>query len=87
MSDEAQGFKVTNVRMQDLPSDAKGQDGIAESAQKEIASASVQCLKCGETWTATEGGAEKSLSNVLGGVVLTCPKCGQTGGVQRSEYQ
>lgn len=87
MGDEAKGFKVWNVQMQDLPSDAKGHDGIAESVQKEVASAEVQCLQCGETWTATEGAGEKSLSNVLGGIVVSCPKCGQTEGVQRPDFK
>jgi hypothetical protein len=84
---EIKGFKVSNVRMQEIPSDAKGEDGTAESAQKAIASASVECLQCGETWTATEGAAEKSLTNVLGGIVISCPNCKQTGGVQRPDFQ
>lgn len=86
MADEAKGFKVWDVRMQEIPSEERGLDGTAESAQKGVASASVQCLACGETWTATEGASEKSLANVLGGIVVTCPKCGQTEGVQRPDF-
>ncbi|MFC7517304.1 hypothetical protein ACFQUU_20035 [Herbaspirillum sp. GCM10030257] len=87
MAEETKGFKVWNVQMQEIPSDAKGEDGTAESGQKAIASVSVECLQCGETWTATEGAAEKSLTNVLGGIVISCPSCKQTGGVQRPDFQ
>jgi hypothetical protein len=87
MDKEAKGFRVWNVQMQEIPSAERGQDGTAESAQKSVASASVECLKCGEKWTATEGAAEKSLTNVLGGIVVSCPNCNQTEGVQRPDFQ
>lgn len=87
MAAEAKGFRVWNVQMSELPSEERGQDGTAESAQKSVASASVECLQCGETWTATEGAAEKSLANVLGGIVISCPNCKQTDGVQRPDFQ
>jgi hypothetical protein len=87
MVNEAKGFRVSNVQMQEIPSAERGQDGTAESAQKSVTSASVECLNCGETWVATEGAAEKSLTNVLGGIVVSCPNCKQTEGVQRPEFQ
>jgi hypothetical protein len=87
MAEGGKGFKVWNVQMGEIPVTEKGGDGTAESAQKLVASASVECLECGETWTATEGTGEKSLTNVLGGIVVSCPNCKQTGGVQRPEFQ
>lgn len=87
MVEDAKGFRVWNVQMREIPSAERGQDGTAESAQKAVVSASVKCLKCGETWTATEGAAEKSLTNVFGGIVISCPNCKQTDGVQRQEFQ
>jgi carbon monoxide dehydrogenase subunit G len=86
MDDEAKGFKVRNVQMQEIPSPERGHDGTAESAQKAVMSAEVECLRCGEKWIASEDAPEKSLSNVLGGIVLSCPKCNQTGGVQRPDF-
>ena len=87
MAEEARKFKVSNVSMQEIPSDEKGGDGTAESRQKGIASATVECLNCGETWTATEGQGSKTFTNSFGGMMITCPKCNQTGGVQPSEFQ
>jgi len=87
MDDEAKGFKVWNVQMQEIASEARAHDATDESDQKAVMSASVQCLKCGNTWTATEGAEEKTLTNVLGGVVISCPECGQTDGVQRPDFQ
>lgn len=87
MVDDAKGFRVWNVQMQEIPSEARAHDGTDESNQKAVMSASVECLKCGNTWTATEGTDEKTLTNVLGGVVISCPKCQQTEGVQRPDFQ
>jgi len=87
MAEDAKGFKVWNVQMREIPSGKKGGDGTAESGQKGVASASVECLKCGKTWTATEGPEAKSLTNALGSIVITCPNCNQTGAVQPSEFQ
>ncbi|HEY8608226.1 MAG TPA: hypothetical protein VIM12_14015 [Noviherbaspirillum sp.] len=86
MTGEAKGFKVWDVQMREMPSGERGQDGTAESDQKAVTTAMVQCLQCGETWAATEGAAEKSLANVLGGIVITCPSCKQTDGVQRPAF-
>lgn len=88
MAEETEGFRVSNVAMRELPSEARAHDATAETAQKAVASAAVECLRCGEKWTATEEGAQgASLTNVLGGIVVSCPKCGQTGGVQRPDFQ
>ena len=87
MVDEAKGFRVWNVQMQEIASEARAHDGTDESNQKAVMSASVECLKCGNTWDATEGGEDKSLTNMLGGVVVTCPKCQQTDGVQRPDFE
>lgn len=87
MVGDAKGFRVWNVQMQEIPSEARAHDGTDETDQKAVMSASVECLKCGNTWTATEGAEEKSMTNVLGGIVISCPKCKQTEGVQRPDFQ
>lgn len=87
MAEDVKGFKVRNVQMREIPSEARGHDGTAESGQKALISASVECLKCGNTWEATEGAEDKSLTNVLGGIVISCPKCKQTDGVQRTDFE
>ena len=87
MVDEAKGFRVWNVQMQEITSEARAHDGTDETDQKAVMSASVECRQCGHTWTATEGADEKSMTNVLGGVVISCPKCKQTGGVQRADFE
>ncbi len=86
MVDDAKGFRVWNVQMQEIPSEARAHDGTDESNQKAVMSASVECLKCGNTWTATESAEDKSMTNVLGEVVISCPKCKQTEGVQRQDF-
>lgn len=87
MDNGTKGFKVSNVQMQEVPSEARAHDATAETAQKAVMSASVECLECGKTWIATEGAGENSLTNVLGGIVVSCPECKQTGGVQRPDFQ
>jgi hypothetical protein len=86
MGEGTKGFKVWNVQMQEIPSEARAHDATEETAQKGVMSASVECLECGTTWTAS-GGGENSLTNVLGGIVISCPECKQTGGVQRPDFQ
>ena len=87
MEKTTKGFKVSNVQMQEVPSEARAHDATAETDQKAVMSATVECLECGETWTASEGAGENSLTNVLSGIIVSCPKCKQTGGVQRPDFQ
>lgn len=45
MAEDVKGFKVRNVQMREIPSEARGHDGTAESGQKALMSASVECLR------------------------------------------
>jgi hypothetical protein len=78
-------FRVSNVRKRLLHSQ---EIGGPMSAPSIVTSASIECLKCGEKWTASEGAGARRLTQVSGGgIMVSCPRCGTADAVQPSEFQ
>jgi hypothetical protein len=68
-------FVATNVQWNSTPSRAMGAPA-GEMIRTNRRSASIYCNGCGHGWSATSGRGSGQFWEVLGGVVVTCPKCG-----------
>lgn len=67
-------FIATNVQWNSIASKAMGAP-VGAMVRTNRRSASINCNSCGHSWNATSGRESGQFSEVLAGVVVTCPEC------------
>jgi hypothetical protein len=78
-------FSVTNAQWNYIPSNVMGAPA-GEMRRTNRRSAIIKCNDCNHGWNATSGRGHGQFSEVIGGVVVTCPNCGARGQVPDSEF-
>jgi hypothetical protein len=68
-------FLVVNVQWNSVPSNAMGAPAGA-MRRTNRRSATIKCNDCQHGWNATSGRVPGQFSEVVGGVIVTCPNCG-----------